>query len=120
MKTSSNGTINEIIKSLDTETYHKLREIINGTSVSSIVTTNVIYPELKDRSDSIFCFLLMTGYLKSIKTSYTARGNILCQLCIPNKEIENVYYNEILAQRSESVSVNTARLGKKYLFVASV
>ena len=108
VQTSSNGTINEIIKSLDTETYHKLREIINGTSVSSIVTTNVIYPELKDRSDSIFGFLLMTGYLKSIKTSYTARGNILCQLCIPNKEIENVYYNEILAQLEDGVSINTA------------
>ena len=108
VQTSSNGTINEIIKSLDTETYHKLREIINGTAVSSIVTTNVIYPELKDKSDSIFGFLLMTGYLKSIKTSFTARGNILCQLCIPNKEIENVYYNEILAQLEDGVSINTA------------
>ena len=108
LQTSSNGTINEIIKSLDTETYHKLRDIINGTAVSSIVTTNVIYPELKDKSDSIFGFLLMTGYLKSIKTSFTARGNILCQLCIPNKEIENVYYNEILAQLEDGVSINTA------------
>ena len=108
VQTSSNGTINEIIKSLDTETYHKLREIINGTAVSSIVTTNVIYPELKDKSDSIFGFLLMTGYLKSIKTSFTARGNLLCQLCIPNKEIENVYYNEILAQLEDGVSINTA------------
>lgn len=50
----------------------------------------------------------MTGYLKSIKTSFTARGNILCQLCIPNKEIENVYYNEILAQLEDGVSINTA------------
>lgn len=72
------------------------------------MTTNVIYPELKDKSDSIFGFLLMTGYLKSIKTSFTARGNILCQLCIPNKEIENVYYNEILAQLEDGVSINTA------------
>ena len=108
VQTSSNGTINEIIKSLDAETYHKLQEIINGTAVSSIVTTNVIYPELKDKSDSIFGFLLMTGYLKSIKTSFTARGNLLCQLCIPNREIENVYYNEILAQLEDGVSINTA------------
>lgn len=108
VQTSSNETINEILKSLDAETYHKLREIINGTAVSSIVTTNVIYPELKDRSDSIFGFLLMTGYLKSLKTIFTVRGNILCQLCIPNKEIENVYYEDILAQLEDGVSINTA------------
>lgn len=108
VQTSSNETINEIIKNLDAETYHKLMDIINGASVSSIVTTNVIYPELQDRSDSIFGFLLMTGYLKSIKTSFTARGNILCHLCIPNKEIENVYYNEILSQLEEGVSINIA------------
>ena len=116
VQTSSNGTINEIIKSLDAETYHKLREIINGTAVSSIVTTNVIYPELKDKSDSIFGFLLMTGYLKSLKTSFTVRGNILCQLCIPNKEIENVYYNEILAQLEDGVSINTANNITEALF----
>lgn len=108
VQTSSNATINEILRNLNTETYQQLQNIINGNVVSSIITTNVIYPELKDKTDCIFGFLLMTGYLKSIKTTFTARGNILCQLCVPNKEIENVYYNEILAQLADGVSVNTA------------
>ena len=108
VQTSSNSTIKEILRCLDGETYQKLKDIINGTTISSIVSTDVIYPELKDKSDSIFGFLLMTGYLKSVKTSYTDRGNILCQLCIPNKEIENVYYKEILAQLSGGVSINIA------------
>ena len=38
------------------------------------------------------------------------RGNILCELCIPNKEIENVYYNEILAQLADGVSINTTNV----------
>ena len=110
VQTSSNSTINTILRNLDGETYQKLKDIINGKAISSIVSTNVIYPELKDRSANIFGFLLMTGYLKSSRTNFTMRGNILCELCIPNKEIENVYYNEILSQLADGVSINTTNV----------
>ena len=110
VQTSSNSTINTILRNLDGETYQKLKDIINGKAISSIVSTNVIYPELKDRSANIFGFLLMTGYLKSSRTNFTMRGNILCDLCIPNKEIENVYYNEILSQLADGVSINTTNV----------
>ena len=73
VQTSSNSTINTILRNLDGETYQKLKDIINGKAISSIVSTNVIYPELKDRSANIFGFLLMTGYLKSSRTKTWAR-----------------------------------------------
>ena len=120
VQTSSNSTINTILRNLDGETYQKLKDIINGKAISSIVSTNVIYPELKDRSANIFGFLLMTGYLKSSRTNFTMRGNILCELCIPNKEIENVYYNEILSQLADGVSINTTNVLSEALLQAEI
>lgn len=69
VQTSENSTIREIISGLDNSTCENLRALLNGSAVESIVDTNIIYPKLKEQQTNIFGFLLMTGYLKSIKTT---------------------------------------------------
>ena len=102
VQTSANSTIREIIKGLDSSTCENLRALLNGITINSVIETNIIYPKLKDNQTIIFGFLLMTGYLKSIKTT-RANGICLCELSIPNKEIQSVYSQEIVALLAEKM-----------------
>ena len=94
VQTSANLTIREIIKNLDESACEQLRELLNGATVQSVVETNIIYPSLRDTTTNIFGFLLLTGYLKAVKTMKLEGMNI-CELAIPNKEVKTVYRREI-------------------------
>ena len=114
VQTSENSTIREIIKGLDTSICENLRALLNGSAVESIVDTSIIYPKLKEQQTNIFGFLLMTGYLKSIKTT-RANGICLCELSIPNKEIQSVYSQEIVALLADKIDSTAINLLQQYL-----
>ena len=92
-----------MLDNIQEDTYESLRQVIDGGKVTSLVYTNVIYPELGDRVENIFSLLLMAGYLKAVKTTLTPFGDTECELCIPNRELKNVYYREIIAHLSQSI-----------------
>ena len=56
----------------------------------------------------------MTGYLKSIKTT-RANGICLCELSIPNKEIQSVYSQEIVALLADKIDSTAINLLQQYL-----
>lgn len=114
VQTSENSTIREIIKGLDTSICENLRALLNGSAVESIVDTSIIYPKLQEQQTNIFGFLLMTGYLKSIKTT-RANGICLCKLSIPNKEIKSVYSQEIVALLADKIDSTAINLLQQYL-----
>ena len=103
VQTSGNAVIHEILQNLNTNTCKSLRNLLNGITVESTINTNIIYPNLKDIESNIFSFLLMTGYLKAVKTTIDEHGICVCQLAIPNKEIKSIYHNEILSLLSKHV-----------------
>lgn len=107
VQTSENSTIHALLKELNNETCISLSKLLSGLTVKAVVETNIIYPKLKDQQANIFGFLLMTGYLKAIETTSTNKGQLLCTLSLPNKEIASVYYNEILSQLSAGVKETT-------------
>lgn len=107
VQTSANTIIQEILKTYNDDTYRNLHALLGKTEVQSIVRTNIIYPKLKEPQTNILGFLLMTGYLKSTGTELDARGDYICRLSIPNKEIKTIYYNEILSLLTEDIGENT-------------
>ena len=66
---------------------------MDGKPVKAKVETSVSYRELTSSSDTIFSFLLMTGYLKP----QNDLGDDDYLLQIPNHEIRRIYPREILA-----------------------
>lgn len=106
VQTSANTIIQEILKTYNDDTYRNLHALLGKTEVQSIVRTNIIYPKLKEPQTNILGFLLMTGYLKSTGTELDARGDYICRLSIPNKEIKTIYYNEILSLLTEDIGEN--------------
>lgn len=107
VQTSANTIIQEILKTYNDDTYRNLHALLGKTEVQSIVRTNIIYPKLKEPQTNILGFLLMTGYLKLTGTELDARGDYICRLSIPNKEIKTIYYNEILSLLTEDIGENT-------------
>ena len=108
VQTSSNLVIYEMMSYLSRDIFTKLQEIISGKSINYIVDMNIVYPEIKDRPENIFAFLLMTGYMKAVRTTLTPFGDRECELCIPNRELLNVYHKEIVTHLSANMSLNTA------------
>ena len=67
--TGSNDIIGEIISEADKEIYEKLTSLVNGETFTTYIDTNVIYPQIKNNPSTIYSFLLLTGYLKVLKTN---------------------------------------------------
>lgn len=94
--TGSNDIIGEIISEADKEIYEKLTSLVNGETITTYIDTGVIYPQIKNNPSTIYSFLLVTGYLKVLKTTPAFNGDFMCEVSLPNREISMVYHKEIL------------------------
>jgi len=94
--TGNNEIIGEVLSGIDENILDKLRKLIQGEMVVSVVDTGVIYPQVKNNPSSVFSFLLVAGYLKAMKSSMAMNGDFMCELALPNREISFVYRKEIL------------------------
>jgi len=94
--TGSNDIIGEIIGGADEEIYSRLTSLVNGKTFTTYIDTGVIYPQIKNNPSTIYSFLVVTGYLKVLKTTPAFNGDFMCEVGLPNKEIALVYHKEIL------------------------
>lgn len=106
--TGSNDIIGEVIAEADKEIYEKLISLISGKSFITYIDTGVIYPQIKNNPSTIYSFLLVAGYLKTIKTSLSFNGDFMCEVALPNKEISFVYNKEILQKLDYIIPQSTA------------
>ena len=105
--TSSNDIIGELLEVANSEICEYLEELLNGKSFIIPISTDVIYPQIKNDPASIFSFLLMTGYLKVVETDLPPEMEGMYGVALPNKEIASVYKKEIIAKMAGYVSINT-------------
>ena len=106
--TGSNDIIGEILVEADKEIYEKLTSLVNGKSFTTYIDTDVIYPQIKKNPSTVYSFLLVAGYLKTIKTSLSFNGDFMCEVALPNKEISFVYNKEILQKLDTIIPQSTA------------
>ncbi len=108
VSTGSNDIISEVLKEADEEIYRRLTSLLNGESFTTFIDTGVIYPQIKNNPSTIYSFLLVTGYLKAIKTTPSFSGDFMCEVSLPNKEISLVYNKEILRQFENMIPQSNA------------
>ena len=106
-ETSENSVVHKLLQRPDNTTYENLKNLLSGSYIQSVVKTNIIYPSLNDPQTDVFGFLLMTGYLKATEMGLGERNSYICKLEIPNKEIEGIYWDEVLRVQEESVGEDT-------------
>ena len=107
--TGSNDIIGEILTDATQDIYEHLNKLLQGKSFLTYVDTSVIYPQIKNDPSSVYSFLLVAGYLKVVNSDYSMSGDYMCEVALPNKEIEFVYRKEILSKLNhiipQSVSI---------------
>lgn len=108
VSTGSNDIIGEIIAEADAEIYSRLTSLVNGGTFITYIDTGVIYPQIKSNPSTIYSFLLVTGYLKIIKTTLTFDGDFMCEVALPNREISLVYRKEVLQRLKNIIPQSTA------------
>ena len=107
VSTGSNDVIGEVLAEADEEIYHRLASLVNGETITTYIDTGVIYPQIKKNPSTIYSFLLVTGYLKAVKTTLSFNGDFMCEISLPNREIALVYHKEILQKfRNYDSAVN--------------
>lgn len=95
ISTSSNDIIGEILEDADEELQESLKGLVQGKTVTTLVDTGVVYPELRNNMDSIYSFLLVTGYLKIVSRKKCNDGRYICEVAIPNKDVLCAYQKEL-------------------------
>ena len=106
----SNTSSNEIIRQLITESDEDTRDIVeglvNGDSVTAAIHEDIVYADIDVNQESIWSFLLFTGYLKPIASRQM--GNFVSyDLVIPNREICSIYQRTILQWFNDATRLNS-------------
>lgn len=116
VSTGSNDIIGEVLAQADEETYHRLTVLVKGETFTTFIDTGVIYPQIKSNPATIYSFLLVTGYLKAMKTTPSFNGDFICEVSLPNREISLVYNKEILQRLENMIPQPTAIAVQEAIF----
>ena len=111
--TSDNEILCEILSSLNSDIAENLFSLMQGKTIQASLNMDVIYPRITDGTDTIFSFLLISGYLKPTSAAIETDFGTFMELALPNKEIQRVYNTEILSWLRDTVDENVMTgLGK--------
>ena len=94
INSSSNDLIKKILIKGDKDIKLDLEYLIEGNSINKVIDDTIVMAEVEDSNQNIWSFLLMSGYLKAVKTELI-EGILNCELKIPNKEVHIFYKNLI-------------------------
>ena len=98
--TSSNSIIHKLITESEITVRDMIEELMNGESIS--------VPIFDVNNDSIWSFLLFTGYLMIIN-SKNIDNMLYVDLVIPNIEVRTIYQRTIIQWFKEKVSFRDSR-----------
>ncbi len=92
--TSSNDIVRNLVESADNQAKSELEELIAGRTIEKSIYEDVTYEDMRRSRDSLWSFLLFTGYLKVVSQRMEA-DVIYARLKIPNEEIRYLYKTHI-------------------------
>lgn len=91
INTSQNKLIRELLIQSHAEFKAKFEQLLRGETIQTIIDEHVVFADLKISESATWSLFFMSGYLKVISSSITDDGNKLCEVRIPNHEIEGLY-----------------------------
>lgn len=103
INSSSNDLIKRLLLKGDKEIKLDLEYLIEGKSINKVIDDTIVMAEVEDSNQNIWSFLLLSGYLKAVKTELI-RGRSNCELQIPNEEVHIFYENLIVKWFQEAMT----------------
>lgn len=104
INSSENVLVKKILSNGNEEIKKELEDLIENKTIEKIIDDNIVMGEIDGSSESVWSFLLMTGYLKAVKKE-NIEGLLKCKLAIPNKEVYIYFKNMILKWFDDSLSM---------------
>jgi hypothetical protein len=94
VNTSDNQLIKNLLVRSNTEFKEQFNLLLQDKIIEKIIDENMVFGDLKKNSHAAWSLLVMSGYLKVVKTTLT-EGITRCELAIPNFEVKVLYRNII-------------------------
>jgi hypothetical protein len=102
VNTSGNDLVKRIITRSGQEVKEDLEQLLRDEGIVKPIDDNVVFGEIENNPNTIWSFLLCSGYLK-----YTAKdladGKWYCRLQIPNQEVKYLYREIISGWFQQSI-----------------
>ncbi len=118
--TGSNEIIGEILALADEDIFERLHALLKGEAFLTYIDTGVIYPQIQNNPSSVYSFLLVAGYLKIKKMGLSFSGDFMCEVALPNREINFVYNKEILQKLEHIIPQATATAIQEAIYSGNV
>lgn len=101
INTSGNSLVRRFIDKADFDTRHDIELLMSGDVITKHLKLELTYNEIENSVNNLWSVLYMTGYLTGKKKS----GDEY-ELCIPNKEVEQVFKTQIQEWFTSSLKEN--------------
>ena len=101
VNTSENKIIKTILAKGSEGLKKSFEELLRGNTIETTIDENIVMADIEKDEDSIWSFLLMSGYLKVIGKRREGK-DFYYSLKIPNLEVESMYEKIIRDWQSES------------------
>lgn len=121
--TSSNSIIQELMMKGRTSMRRDLERLINGETLRKPLYSDVTYANMNVTEDTIWSFLLYTGYLKCVKQVREHESEFYFDAMIPNAEVRSIYkdtllrwFRQIVREADNTVFFNAILNGNAQVF----
>lgn len=94
VNTSGNELIKNLIIKSSSNIQAKITNLIAGDVIQEYIDEHAVFSDLNESLSAVWSLLLMSGYLKYISSQDRGR-HYLCELALPNKEVESFYISMI-------------------------
>ena len=107
INTSGNDMVRRLIeKASDGTTQMEIENLIAGETITKTLNENLTHNEIDQNIENIWSLLYMTGYLTAAESP---DGNRY-RLRIPNREVRQIYMQQVLSWFREKTQADTERL----------
>ena len=109
VNTSSNLLVKKLLTNADSVAKRDMELLLTGQAIQKEVVVDTVFADVEKNSETLWSFLLFSGYLKVTKQEMTEDDKLICELMIPNKEVNFVYRKFIsswLTENLQSIELN--------------
>ena len=111
LNTSGNAMVRELIsKSADGTTQMEIERLIEGETITKTLNEQLTHNEIRSSIGNIWSLLYMTGYLTTTQRPSGGRY----ALRIPNREVRQIYMQQVLSWFNHKVESETDKLTNLY------
>jgi len=91
VNTSDNQLVFDSIDIHHAKVRQNLQDILEGKNVRVALREDTVFADIAASPESLWSFLVHTGYLKAIPAGQNSRGNKVWTLSIPNEELRSIF-----------------------------